>query len=79
MRNKLRRETLIGTGPATHFFSRGLSPISQEKIKEIGAASAEIFENHRSNRQQLSSGPDRISILWDQALVIFPLRKNLAR
>jgi len=41
MRNKLRRETLIGTGPATHFSSRGLSPISQEKIKKISIAIAE--------------------------------------
>ena len=41
MRNKLRRETLISIGPATQFFSRGLSVISQGEINEIGIASAE--------------------------------------
>jgi hypothetical protein len=48
MHNKLRRETLIRTGPATHFFTRGLSPISQGQIKQIEFAIAELFENRRT-------------------------------
>jgi hypothetical protein len=42
MRNKLRRETLIRIGPATHFVSRGLSAISQGQINEIAVMTAEL-------------------------------------